>query len=42
MISYIHIKEDEMEFLALLGQFLLGVGVLLLGVAALWFVTVYS
>ncbi len=31
-----------MEVLALLGQFLLGVGVLLLGVAALWFVTVYS
>ena len=31
-----------MEILALLGQFLLGVGVLLLGVAALWFVTVYS
>jgi len=31
-----------MEFLALLGQFLLGVGVLLLGVSALWFVTVYS
>ena len=31
-----------MEVLALLGQFLLGVGVLLLGIAALWFVTVYS
>ena len=31
-----------MEALALLGQFLVGVGLLLLGVAALWFVSVYS
>jgi hypothetical protein len=31
-----------MEMLALLGQFFLGIGVLLLGVAALKFVTVYS
>jgi hypothetical protein len=31
-----------MAALALLGQFFVGVGLLLLGVAALWFVTVYS
>jgi hypothetical protein len=31
-----------MGSLAVLGQFFLGVGVLLLGCAALWFVTVYS
>jgi hypothetical protein len=31
-----------MEFLAVLGQFFIGVGVLLLGTAAIWFVTIYS
>jgi hypothetical protein len=31
-----------MEILAILGQFFIGVGVLLLGVAAIWFVTIYS
>jgi hypothetical protein len=31
-----------MGALAVLGQFFLGVGVLLLGVAAAWFVSVYS
>ena len=34
--------EDDMEQLALLGQFLDGVGLLLLGVGVLWFVTVYN
>jgi len=31
-----------MEFLAILGSFFIGVGVLLLGVAAIWLVAVYS
>jgi hypothetical protein len=31
-----------MEFLALLGQFFVGVGLLLLGTAAIWFVSVYT
>jgi hypothetical protein len=31
-----------MGTLALLGQFFVGVGLLLLGVAALWFVSVYA
>lgn len=31
-----------MEVLALLGQFLAGVGVLLGGAAAIWFVSVYD
>jgi hypothetical protein len=31
-----------MEFLASLGQFFVGVGLLLLGSAAIWFVSVYS
>lgn len=31
-----------METLVILGQFFVGVGILLLGCAALWFVTVYS
>jgi hypothetical protein len=34
--------EDDMETLALLGQFFAGVGLLLLGIAAIWFVSVYS
>jgi hypothetical protein len=34
--------EDGLDTLALLGQFLVGVGVLLLGLAALWFVTIYN
>ncbi len=31
-----------METLAILGQFFIGLGVLLLGCAALWFVTIYA
>jgi hypothetical protein len=31
-----------MEILALLGQFFVGVGLLLLGCAAIWFVSVYA
>ena len=31
-----------MGFLAILGQFFIGLGLLLLGLAALWFVAVYS
>jgi hypothetical protein len=31
-----------MEILAILGQFFVGLGVLLLGSAAIWFVTIYS
>ena len=31
-----------MEILAILGQFFIGVGILLLGVAAIWFVAIYS
>jgi hypothetical protein len=31
-----------METLAILGQFFLGLGFLLLGLAALWFVAVYN
>ena len=31
-----------MEFLALLGQFFVGVGLLLIGSAAIWFVTIYA
>jgi hypothetical protein len=31
-----------MEFLAILGQFFIGVGLLLLGCAAIWLVSVYS
>ncbi len=31
-----------MDTLLILGKFFVGVGVLLLGVAALWFVTVYA
>jgi hypothetical protein len=34
--------EDDMGNLAEFGQFLSGVGLLLLGVGVLWFVTVYS
>jgi hypothetical protein len=34
--------EDDMETLALLGQFFAGVGLLLLGIAAIWFVSVYN
>ena len=35
-------REGSMETLVNLGQFFSGVGIMLLGVAALWFVTVYS
>jgi hypothetical protein len=35
-------KEDDVEKLALLGQFFVGVGFLFLGTAALWFVSVHS
>jgi len=31
-----------MEFLVILGQFFIGLGVLLFGLAALWFVSVYN
>ncbi len=31
-----------METLAILGQFFIGVGVMLLGVSAIWFVTIYD
>jgi len=31
-----------MGALAVLGQFFIGIGVMLLGVSALWFVSVYS
>jgi len=31
-----------MEMLALLGQFFIGVGLLLIGSAAIWFVTIYA
>ena len=31
-----------METLALLGQFFVGVGLLLIGSAAIWFVTIYA
>jgi hypothetical protein len=34
--------EDEMGILALLGEFFVGLGLLLLGVAAIWFVSVYA
>jgi hypothetical protein len=34
--------EDKMEILALLGEFFVGVGLLLIGVAAIWFVTIYA
>jgi hypothetical protein len=34
--------EVDMETLALLGQFLVGVGLLLLGVKAIWFVSGYQ
>ena len=35
-------KGAGMAFLATFGQFLIGLGLLLLGCAALWFVSVYS
>jgi hypothetical protein len=31
-----------MGTLAVLGQFFIGIGILLLGVAAIWFVSIYS
>jgi hypothetical protein len=34
--------EDDVEQLALLGQFFGGVGILLLGVGVIWFVSVYN
>jgi hypothetical protein len=34
--------EDDMEFLAIFGQFLGGLGLFFLGVGVLWFVTVYK
>ena len=34
--------ESNMEILAILGQFFIGVGMLLLGSAAIWYVTIYS
>jgi hypothetical protein len=35
-------KEADVEVLAVLGKFFVGVGLLLLGSAAIWFVSVYS
>jgi hypothetical protein len=35
-------KEDDMEKLVMLGQAATGLGVLLMGFAALWFVSVYQ
>lgn len=40
--TYLREKERGMEQLELLGEFLSGVGILLLGCAAMWFVTVYQ
>ncbi len=31
-----------MEVLVMLGRFFIGVGVMLIGVAAIWFVSIYS
>lgn len=31
-----------MDFLVILGEFFIGLGLLLLGVAAVWFVSVYA
>lgn len=35
-------RGDVMGALVVLGQFFIGVGVLLLGLAAIWFVSVYA
>ena len=35
-------KEDEMSIFPALGQFFVGVGLLLIGCAAIWFVAIYS
>jgi len=35
-------KEDDMQNLMMLGQAALGLGVLLMGLAALWFVSIYQ
>ena len=35
-------KEDDMQNLVLLGQAALGLGVFFIGVAALWFVSIYQ
>lgn len=37
-----HEMEDDMEILALLGEFFVGIGVLLLGVGVIWFVSMYK
>jgi len=34
--------EDDMEMLVMLGQAAGGLGIFLLGIAALWFVSVYA
>ena len=34
--------EEKVTYLVMLGQFFIGLGVLLMGLAALWFVTVYK
>lgn len=36
------LKGDEMQNLVMLGQAAIGLGVLLMGLAALWFVSVYQ
>ena len=35
-------KEDDVQNLVLLGQAALGLGVFFMGVAALWFVSIYQ
>ena len=35
-------REDAMEMLVMLGQAAAGLGIFLLGLAAMWFVSVYS
>jgi hypothetical protein len=34
--------EEDVGILALLGQFFVGIGLLLIGCAAIWFVTLYA
>ena len=42
MASRLAGKESDMAALALLGQFFIGVALLLIGLAALWFVSAYA
>ena len=36
------LKGDDMQYLVMLGQAASGLGILLMGLAALWFVSVYQ